>query len=454
MALITPGHPSRNRPARALTFRRIYAPNSLPQTETDEETVPETTLWLVRLLTRLFVKAAVLSISKPLTIGRNPATWVQGSEGGIIVSCQDMSTNGILINGHKIRGTSVLLMDGDTLEIPNSQIFKCVHLWKQHLEKSRIFDPTPPQQLTYKRIGSYTVTSHCLGSGSFASVYVAIDGTAHRQVACKIMKMKSGSERRQVKTEVKILKKLNHPNINRIYEVDDQEKFIHIFLQLCTGGDLFTYITSQRQLCEGEAQYIMFQILKGLQYIHDRTISHRDLKPENILLYAPGAYPRIQIADFGLARLQSYQETLTACGTVAYLPPEGIAALDHPDKAYLGMPSDCWSVGVTLYIMLSCVQVILSQVISSPLPRRLIAITVADIPSTARQLRSILGMLILKTFPSQIFRHPRASMAVVARLRPVPKANSAEESQRTESLHMSFLLMIPCGNHCPTVRIY
>ena len=57
------------------------------------------------------------------------------------------------------------------------------------------------------------------------------------------------------------------------------EPYRHIFLELCTGGDLFTYITSHAKpagyLCEGEAKYIMFQVFKALKYLHDRMISHR-----------------------------------------------------------------------------------------------------------------------------------------------------------------------------------
>jgi len=59
-------------------------------------------------------------------------------------------------------------------------------------------------------------------------------------------------------------------------------------------------------------------------------------QPENILLFSPGPYPRVLIADFGLARPNSYQETFNVCGTVSYLPPEGILALDNKHLSYTG----------------------------------------------------------------------------------------------------------------------
>ncbi|KAL0580822.1 hypothetical protein V5O48_001198 [Marasmius crinis-equi] len=263
-------------------------------------------------------------------------------------------------------------MDGDSIRIPDSLTFTCMHIWKEPVHKATVFDPTPPphlaQKISLKRIGNYTLTSQCLGTGSFATVHLAMDTVHHCQVACKSIRTRKEHESDQVTKEINILLELNHPNINRIYDTRKDGNFIHLFLQLCTGGDLFTYVNSYTEkgshMCEAEAKYIMYQLLKGLYYLHDKSISHRDLKPENILLHSPGPYPRIQIADFGLARPKSYQATFNVCGTVSYLPPEGILALDQKHLTYVGaaasslfrrLPADCWSAGVTLYIMLSYV---------------------------------------------------------------------------------------------------
>ncbi|KAH8119940.1 kinase-like protein [Phellopilus nigrolimitatus] len=268
----------------------------------------------------------------------------------------DLSTNGVILNGHRLRKTAGIVMDGDEIQIPNSQKFKCVHVKKEPRERMNIFEPTPPQG-TYKnlRVGAYTVMSHCLGSGSFASVHLAFDSLASRQVACKtiIARTNEKGEIQKIMKEVNILRGLKHPNISRVLDVDMNERngWLHIFLELCTGGDLFSYI-SHRRLDEEEARYIMYQIFKGIEYLHDRSIAHRG-EPENILLVSPGPYPRVQIADFGLARPKSYQETMTVCGTVGYLPPEGILALDNKELGYVGMPADCWSAGVIIYTILS-----------------------------------------------------------------------------------------------------
>ncbi|KAG5647566.1 hypothetical protein DXG03_008919 [Asterophora parasitica] len=185
------------------------------------------------------------------------------------------------------------------------------------------------------------VTPQCLGSGSFATVHLALDPVKRRQVACKSIRTKREHEVGQVMKEVRILMTIRHPNINEIYDTEANKNYIHIFLQLCTGGDLFTYVTNHpslhHHLCEAEANLLKPQEIP---------------KPENILLHAPGPYPRILIADFGLARPNAHQETFNVCGTVSYLPPEGVLALDIKHLGYVGLPADCWSAGIILFIML------------------------------------------------------------------------------------------------------
>ncbi|KAI0029624.1 kinase-like domain-containing protein, partial [Vararia minispora EC-137] len=278
---------------------------------------------------------------------------IASGAGGIIVSCSDMSTNGLWLNDHLVHRCSVILLDGDIIRFPNGKAFRCFHLTKTFREKSTIFDPTPPSEPSCMAFGAYTILSHCLGTGGFATVHLAIDTANHRQVACKVIKSKNG--RRDFGTllkEVRILAKVRHPNINSVVDIvhpSVESPFLKIFLQLCTGGDLFSFIVSHadkgQRMHPREAQFIMYQILQALKYLHDREICHRGTfcGPENVLLFAPGHYPRIQLADFGLARAHAYQSTLNACGTVSYLPPEGILALDQPSFKYVGKPSDCWS---------------------------------------------------------------------------------------------------------------
>ncbi|KZT35633.1 kinase-like protein [Sistotremastrum suecicum HHB10207 ss-3] len=271
-------------------------------------------------------------------------------------SLQDVSTNGILLNGHKIRKSSVFLLEGDVFEIPASQSFTC-HILKVPLRpKAHLFDPTPPVKPAHKVVGKYKIQSHCLGTGSFASVFLAIDSENYRQVACKTLNIRPHpkqsapeAEKKKVLKEANLLKSLCHPNINKVLEVAYEDSWIHIFLDLATGGDLFTYITTgghkDFRLLEGEAKWITYQLMKGLDYLHDLNVSHRDLKPENVLLCAPGPYPRVIIADFGLARQKAWQATLNAVGTVPYMSPEAILALANPKSKYVGMPADCWSLG-------------------------------------------------------------------------------------------------------------
>ncbi|KAG8914950.1 Meiosis-specific serine/threonine-protein kinase mek1 [Tulasnella sp. 417] len=135
--------------------------------------------------------------------------------------------------------------------------------------------------------------------------------------------------REVVQKEIDILKGLDHLNINKITDVfyEHAQHNIHIFLELCTGGDLLQFIEERVQVGDGESKYIGLQLMKALNYLHSRKISHRDLKPENVLVHAPGAYPRIMLADFGFAKDNSFERTRSLAGTVSYVPPEALSVL-------------------------------------------------------------------------------------------------------------------------------
>ena len=116
-------------------------------------------------------------------------------------------------------------------------------------------------------------------------------------------------------------------------------------MELCPGGDLFSYIKKRRRLKENQAKYFFAQILKGLDAIHKQQILHRDIKLENIMIDATGS---VKIGDFGVSRrLKAGELCFEQCGTPAYIAPELLGR-----KGYCGYLADLWSAGVCLYAMI------------------------------------------------------------------------------------------------------
>ena len=84
--------------------------------------------------------------------------------------------------------------------------------------------------------------------------------------------------------EVDILRKLDHPNILKLFEFYEDEKYYHLITELCTGGELFDRIIDKGKLSEAMAAQVMHQVFSAVNYCHQNNIVHRDLKPENLLL--------------------------------------------------------------------------------------------------------------------------------------------------------------------------
>ena len=142
---------------------------------------------------------------------------------------------------------------------------------------------------------------------------------------------------------------------------------ILLVMELMEGGELFEYITRQRNFTEREASQILRQIARAVQYCHHQNIAHRDIKPENLLLEKNlDADQRqgmtVKLADFGFAKIDNGDLT-TPQFTPYYVAPQVLEAQKRQKEIRSGQRSpgspyfydrscDMWSLGVILYIML------------------------------------------------------------------------------------------------------
>lgn len=160
-----------------------------------------------------------------------------------------------------------------------------------------------------------------LGRGAFAVVKLAEHVFTGEQVAVKIIDKTKLDDvaKKHLFQEVRCMKILNHAHVIRLYEVMDTPAKLYIIMEWGSGGDLFEYITRNGKLSEDVARPYFKQILSAIEFCHSLHIVHRDLKAENIL-FCGGS---IKITDFGFSNnYKPGQKLQTACGSMAYSPPE------------------------------------------------------------------------------------------------------------------------------------
>ncbi|KAF9287910.1 Calcium/calmodulin-dependent protein kinase type 1D [Mortierella alpina] len=156
-----------------------------------------------------------------------------------------------------------------------------------------------------------------------------------------------------IEKEIAILQSIDHANIIAVVDVIKTPRYMYIFMQMLPGGDLFDYIVKYGPLSELEAKFAIYQILQALQHLHQLNISHRDLKPENLLLASAKKYARLVLTDFGMARQFDKKYCMnTMCGTYAYMAPEVLEVQFIESPGY-SCAADCWSLGITLYMILT-----------------------------------------------------------------------------------------------------
>ena len=188
-----------------------------------------------------------------------------------------------------------------------------------------------------------------IGKGGMALVYRARCHRLNRYVAIKILKEDLATDedfRRRFHTESQAVGMLSHPNIVAVYDVNRSDNTEYIVMELIEGITLKQYINRKGLLNWKEALHFSTQVTKALSHAHSRGIIHRDIKPHNIMILKDGS---VKVADFGIARLLSVQNTLTqeALGSVHYISPE------QAKGGNVDARSDIYSVGVVMYEMLT-----------------------------------------------------------------------------------------------------
>jgi calcium-dependent protein kinase len=198
----------------------------------------------------------------------------------------------------------------------------------------------------------YKVNPREIGHGHYGVVRKCVNRETGVEYAIKSIKKSKVGRLESLIREINILRTVHHPNILSLVDVYEDEKFLHLVTELCTGGELFDRIIAKTNSEEGrfteqDAAKLVQQILSAIEYCHNvHNICHRDLKPENFLFKTSSEDAELKVIDFGLSRFDDMEEHMhTRVGTPYYIAPE-VLQRDY-DKA-----CDMWSIGVITYILL------------------------------------------------------------------------------------------------------
>ena len=184
-----------------------------------------------------------------------------------------------------------------------------------------------------------------IGQGTYAVVIKAIDLKKGNFVACKLSFRKFLENPvilNKFERELRIHKRLNHPNIAKIIDVIYLKDVIITVMDYYKQGDLLS-IVSKMVLHEYEVMEISKKLIDALCYLHERDIVHRDIKPENIVF---DTRRNPVLIDFGLSNEQNHDASTTICGTMLYMSPELLL-----NKEYDAKKADIWALGITIYVI-------------------------------------------------------------------------------------------------------
>jgi serine/threonine-protein kinase len=212
-----------------------------------------------------------------------------------------------------------------------------------------------------------------LGTGGMGTVYRATDTRTEQTVAVKLLKPEVIDNDRHMlerfAREAEALRQLNHPNIVKMLDMQEENGAYYLVMEYVAGGDLNTLLKHERLPVERVLR-LAIDLADALTRAHKLNIIHRDLKPANVLVADDGT---LRLTDFGVAHFGAKERvtgTGVAVGTMDYLAPEALIEAEVDARA------DIWAFGVMLFEMLagkrpfegSFTGQVLMAIVSQPVP--------------------------------------------------------------------------------------
>lgn len=199
-----------------------------------------------------------------------------------------------------------------------------------------------------RQIGRYRLI-RSLGQGAQGEVWLAQDPQLRREVAVKTVNLGAAGNPalvRDLLDEAVLTSQLNHPNIVTVHDGGQDAGLPYLVFEYVQGETLSSVLKSAGRLDPLRAAHIAVEILRALQFAHDKHIVHRDIKPANIMLAGSDA---VRVMDFGIAKLLAADGARDEgfLGTPLYMAPE------YAERREFSPRSDVFSAGMVLYAMLT-----------------------------------------------------------------------------------------------------
>ncbi len=200
-----------------------------------------------------------------------------------------------------------------------------------------------------EQLGPYRIVRR-LGHGGMGTVYEGVHVETGGAAAVKLLSASLAQQegfRSRFEGEIETLRKLNHPNIVRLFGFGEQAGQLFYAMELVDGNSLEEELERGRRFDWREVTRIGIRICGALRHAHDRGVIHRDIKPGNLLLAGDD---QVKLSDFGIARLFGYARLTNAgnvLGTAEYMAPEQAAGRPAGPRA------DLYSLGAVFYALLT-----------------------------------------------------------------------------------------------------